>query len=228
MNQQLTLDLPLCEAYGRDDFFVSPANALALATLENCAAWPGQKAVLCGPEGSGKTHLAHIWRTDIGAEILTASNLSRRDLPELAHQPVAVEDIHQIAGDRPAEEALFHLHNLMAERQLPLLITSAKSPLHSGIVLPDLASRLQAATLIRIDPPDDSLLRAVMAKMFADRQINVAPAILEWAALRMTRSLASARALVNALDARSFQEASPITRQMAEEWLEGDTLFPLD
>lgn len=225
----MILDLPLCESHRRDDFYVSPSNALALAAIDGWRAWPGLKSVLTGPEGSGKTHLAQIWADAASGTRIPAMALSTADLPALAATGgVAVEDAERIAGNPAREEALFHLHNLLAERGLPLLVTAATPPRDWGIALPDLASRLQAASVIRLLPPDDTLLRAVMAKMFADRQVIVAPAILEWAALRMTRSLSAARALVQTLDARALAEGGPITRQMAEDWLDGDTLFPLD
>ena len=226
MNRQLTLDLPLCEARGRDDFFVSPANALALAALDGWQGWPAAKAVLAGPPGSGKTHLAHIWSAATGARILAATALPGADLPALATAPVVVEDAQQIGGIPAAENALFHLHNLMAAAALPLLVTASAPPRDWGLRLPDLASRMQAATLIRLDAPDDALLHAVLAKQFADRQIAVPPGLIDWLVPRMTRSFQTARDVVTALDARALEEAGPITRQMAADWLDGDSLFP--
>ncbi|MDX5358121.1 MAG: chromosomal replication initiator DnaA [Rhodobacterales bacterium] len=226
MNRQLTLDLPLRESRGREDFFVSPANALALAALDDWQGWPAGKAVLAGPPGSGKTHLAHIWAAATGARIVAASALAQADLPSLARTAVATEDAEHIGGRPEAENALFHLHNMMAAAGLPLLITAAGPPRDWGLRLPDLASRMQAATLIRLDPPDDPLLHAVLAKQFADRQVAIPAGLIEWLVPRMTRSFAAARDLVTALDARSLEEGTPITRQMAADWLEGDSLFP--
>lgn len=226
MTRQLTLDLPLREARGRDDFFVSPANALALAALDGWQGWPGGKAVLAGLPGSGKTHLAHVWATGTGARIVNATALPATGLPALAASAVVVEDAERIGGNASAEDALFHLHNLMAAARLPLLVTAAAPPRDWGLRLPDLASRMQAAALIRLDPPDDALLHAVLAKQFADRQIAVPPTLIDWLVPRMTRSLDAARQVVAALDARALAEGGPITRQMAADWLEGDSLFP--
>ena len=41
------------------------------------------------------------------------------------------------------------------------------------IALPDLASRLRALPVVALTAPDDALLRAVMVKLFADRQLAV-------------------------------------------------------
>lgn len=226
MTRQLTLDLPLRVARGREDFFVSPANALTLAALDNWQGWPAAKAVLSGPPGSGKTHLAHVWSASTGARIVAATDLPDTSLPALVGAPLVVEDADRIGGTPAAEDALFHLHNLMAAAGLPLLVTAASPPRDWRLALPDLASRMQAATLIRIDSPDDALLYAVLAKQFADRQIAVPAGLIDWLVPRMTRSLEAARQVVSALDARALEEGGPITRQMAADWLEGDSLFP--
>jgi hypothetical protein len=61
MAEQLVFDLPVRPAMGRDDFFVTGSNAGALAQVDGWRDWPFGKLVLVGPEGAGKTHLAHVW-----------------------------------------------------------------------------------------------------------------------------------------------------------------------
>lgn len=222
--RQMTLDLPGREARGRSDFLVAPSNARALDALDGWTGWPGLKAVLVAPEGAGKSHLAQVWATASGAAVLPAAEVAQADLAALATTGLAIEDADR-AGGAPQETALFHLHNLLAERRLPLLVTARTPPRDWGIGLPDLASRLQAAPLIRLDPPDDALLRAVMVKQFADRQVHVAPQVIDYVLARMTRSLAAVRELVAALDARALAEGRAVTRQMAADWFEGPGLF---
>lgn len=224
MTRQLAFDLPAQTAWRREDFFVSPGNALALTALDAWQGWPGAKMVLAGPSGAGKTHLAHIWANATKATIIAASALGDTDLPGLATTPVCAEDAESIAGNPQAEEALFHLHNLMAERKLPLLITAATPPRDWGVQLPDLASRLQAAPLTRLAAPDDALLSAVLIKLFADRQITVPPNLIPYLVSHMDRSFQAARELVVALDARSLSVGRAITRQMAAEVLDGSSL----
>lgn len=220
MSRQLTFDLPLREARGRDDFFVSPSNALALATLDGWRDWPGGKLVLTGRTGSGKSHLAHVWAGGCEAPIIAARELPGQDLPALAQTALGVEDAETLAGDRIRETALFHLHNLMAERRLPLLITATTPPRDWGLVLPDLASRMQATQIARIETPDDALLTAVLLKQFQDRQIVVAPSVITYLARHMDRSLSLARAVVAAIDARTLSERVPVSRNLATEVLQ--------
>lgn len=220
MIRQLTFDLPAQTAWRREDFFVSPANAAALATVDDWRNWPGGKLVLTGPKGSGKTHLARLWAAETGAAILPATALARADLPALSgHGAVAVEDAEQAAGDAGTEAAFFHLHNLVTQSG-HLLVTATRPPRDWPLALPDLASRLQAAALARIEAPDDALLSAVFIKLFADRQITVPPALIPYLVQRMERSIDAARALVARLDAHALAAGRPITRHLAAEVLE--------
>ncbi|PLL11434.1 chromosomal replication initiator DnaA [Tabrizicola sp. TH137] len=221
MIRQLTFDLPARTAWRREDFFVSPANAAALAALDDWRHWPGGKMVLTGPKGSGKTHLAKLWAAETGAAVLPATALAGADLPALsAHGAVAVEDAEAVAGDGAGEAAFFHLHNLVTQAG-HLLVTAATPPRDWPLALPDLASRLQAAGLARIEAPDDALLSAVLIKLFSDRQIAVPPAVIPYMVARMERSIDAARDLVAALDARALAEGRPITRALAAEVMGG-------
>lgn len=220
MIRQLTFDLPARTAFRREDFFVSPANATALAALDDWRAWPGGKMLLVGPKGSGKTHLARLWAAEAGAACIPAADLATADLPALSsHGAVAVEDAETCAGQAGAEAAFFHLHNLVTQSG-HLLVTAARPPRDWGLSLPDLASRLQAAPVARLEAPDDALLSAVLIKLFADRQITVPPTLIPYLVQRMERSIDAARALVARLDAHALAAGRPITRQLAAELLD--------
>lgn len=220
MIRQLAFDLPPQQNLRREDFVPSPANALALAEIDRWRDWPGGRMLLVGPSGAGKSHLTAIWAAEAGAAVIAAPDLAAADLPALAAQgAVAVEDARRIAGDRAAETALFHLHNLLAG-QGTLLVTADAAPRDWGLSLPDLLSRLQAMPLVRLDPPDDALLSAVLVKLFADRQLAVAPALIPWLVARMPRAIGAARAIVAALDARALAESRAITPRLAAEILD--------
>ena len=129
--RQLVLDLPARPALGRADFFVSPANRLALAQVEGWPGWPGGRLAVAGPQGAGKTHLAHVWAARAAARVLPAAELAGLDLGALAGgAALAVEDVDRLAGRgrRAAEEALFHLCNLLAAGGGSLLVTGREAP----------------------------------------------------------------------------------------------------
>lgn len=218
MPRQMTFDLGAPVRLRRDDFFVGSSNASALRSVEDWAGWPGGKLVLAGPVGSGKTHLAHIWATAAEAVVVSGGDLAGIDLPDLGPR-VVVEDAEWVAGHPPSEAALFHLHNLI----LPagrLLVTAATPPRDWGMALPDLVSRMQAASFVRLDPPDDALLSAVLIKLFSDRQIAVPPNLIAYLVLRIERSLAAAAEVVARLDALALAEGRSVTRALAAEMLD--------
>ena len=220
MGEQLTFDLPVRPALGREDFFVSPANALAVATLDQPELWPNGKLLLIGPEGAGKTHLAMVFAARTGAHVIRAGNLTAADLPEAA--ALVIENADTVAGDTAAETALFHLHNHMTGRGGLLLLTAARAPRDWGLTLPDLQSRMEATASATLLPPDDALLGAVLVKLFADRQLQVAPGFIRWLVRRIDRSFATARTVVAALDAEALSTKRPINSTLAAGLLDSD------
>jgi chromosomal replication initiation ATPase DnaA len=220
MGQQLGLALPSRTALGRDDFFVAPSNAIAAAMIDNWQNWAGRKLALTGPQGSGKTHLTHVWAAMSGARIINAANLIKADVPDLAQSCVAVEDVPAIAGNSKAETALFHLHNLVLAEGHSLLMTGTPPVGLWNLTLPDLTSRMGAAGSAALEAPDDMLLTAVLAKLLADRQLTPKPDLIPYLLLRMDRSFAAAGELVAALDAASLAQKKPVTRALAAQVLD--------
>lgn len=211
MAQQLTFDLPLRPAMGRDDFFVSDANAGAVAQIDGWRDWPQAKLVLCGAAGAGKTHLAHVWAEQAGAQIVAARDVASNVEALSDATALVVEDADTICEDHSPfrgerEEGLFHLHNALAHRQAPLLITARTPPSRWGIELPDLASRMAQAGMATLNPPDDALLMAVMMKRAFDRKLPLTPNILTYAAPRLERSFAAADAFIARVDALALSQ----------------------
>ncbi len=223
MAQQLGFDLPSRTALGRDAFFVAPSNAMALAMIDNWQNWAGGKLALTGPAGAGKTHLTHVWADMTGAAIVQATDLPDADIPALASGAIAVEDVPDIAGDDAAQTALFHLHNLVLAEGHPLLLSGAPPVPRWNLTLPDLASRVAAATAVALDAPDDALLSALLVKLLADRQLTPKPDLVPYLLSRMDRSFAAAIHLIDQLDTASIALKRPITRPLAAHVLDKHT-----
>lgn len=219
MARQLSFDLPVRTVLGREDFFVAPSNAMALAMIEDTGGWPVPRLALTGPAGSGKTHLAHVWSSLTGAPILPAAALASADLLALSQGPVAVEDVPAIADDQAALEALFHLYNLAGAAGSPLLLTGRPAPRHWNLALADAQSRIDAACHVALDPPDDSLLAAVLAKLFADRQLTPPPDVIAYLLRHGERSFAAAATMVEAIDRRALDEGRRVSRALVADLL---------
>jgi len=167
--------------------------------------------VLVGPADSGKTHLANIWSERADA-ISLSPDFALSDIPQ--ENSVLVENIDQTEFD---ETALFHLANHIRQTGQFLLLTARTMPSTWGIELPDLVSRLRAAATVEIDVPDDDLLRGVLMKLIADRQLQVASPAIEYMLTHMERSLGAANLLVEKLDKASLAEHRKVSRQLAAD-----------
>lgn len=226
LHEQLTFALPTRPALGRGDFFVSAANAEAEAAIR-AQDWPGGKLALYGPAGSGKTHLAHVWAAERAARVISAQDLATQSPDTLAKvSAVAVEDIPEAGGNAAAEQALFHLHNLVLASGGRLLLTGRDAPSHWRLALPDLASRCQGTRAVALGAPDDALLSAVLVKLFADRQISVDHRLITFLVRRIDRSFASARAVVDRLDGAALRAGRSLTRSFAAEILAAPAAAP--
>lgn len=217
-DDQLPFDLSHRPARDRDAFCVSPSNEAAVAMID---AWPRgwtmPWALLCGPAGAGKTHLAHVWATRAGAVVRSVADLTVAAVPRLvAGGPLVLE-----LGDPPLRDqpALFHLINLVREQGGALLLTARSHPAGWGLERADLASRLRAMPMVELGAPDDDTLRAVLAKLFQDRQIAIDPGVIDYLTLRMERSFARAQALVERLDRLALVRKRPVTTRLALEVL---------
>ena len=217
--RQMVFDLPLRAATGAGDFLVSGSNSAAVELIESWPDWPQQSAVLVGPAASGKSHLAAVWATRSLAPRVEACDLSEGAVNLFQREDtraLIVEDIDQRIGD---QRILFHLLNHARETQRFMLLTSKVAPGDLDIGLPDLRSRLRALAMITIAEPDNALLSAVLVKLFADRQLNVEPAVISYLINHMDRSMAAARTVVAAIDTLALARQRKVTRATAAEAL---------
>ncbi len=215
---QFALPLPPREAFGREDFLVAPSNAEAVAWLDRWPDWPTRTLAIFGPRGSGKTHLAHVWKARSGAILLDAARLRGREPRSLMgeHGCCAIE-----GADRGVDETAFlHLINAAGEAGGYLLLIGRRPPSRWPIKLADLGSRLKSVPAVGLGPPGDRLLAALLVKQFADRQIRVKEEVVAYLVARMERSADGALRLVEALDSASLAGRRDVTVPLARQVLE--------
>lgn len=219
---QLPLDLGHRPALGRDDFLVAPSNEVAVAWIDRWPDWPGPALALFGPPGSGKSHLCQVWLTASDGLAIDPDDVARKQPPELLGdaRACALDGIEDRLEGRPeVERSLLHLYNMLAERGGHLLLAGRRAPAAWPVRLADLRSRLTAATAVGLEAPDDALIGAVLVKLFADRQLRVAPEVVRFLTARMERSFEAARDLVGALDRASLADRREITVPLARRVL---------
>jgi chromosomal replication initiation ATPase DnaA len=211
--KQLAFDLPLEPRFGPEDFLVSPSNEAAYSLVERWPEWPDTILLLVGPRGSGKSHLAAIWAARARAWTIDAFEVTDDKVPHLvSNGALVIEDADRADRD---EAALFHLLNLARERKASVILTCQAAPDRWGLRTPDLLSRLRLAPSVVVEPPDDALLKAVLVKLFVDRQLVVDTSVVDYIALRIERSLARAAEVVAALDREALSRGRRISRPIA-------------
>jgi chromosomal replication initiation ATPase DnaA len=192
---QLPLPLAWKAAQGQKDFFVSSANADAVRFLDRWATWPIPVALLIGPTGSGKSHLAAIFARRANARLW--------------------DDADRAASD----EALFHAWNEAMEERRPLLMTARAAPVDWHVALADLRSRLAATPQARIGAPDDALLAHVFDKLWRDRGLEAPPELTRYVLSRIERSFEALGRAVALIDAAALAGGRPLTVPLAREAL---------
>jgi chromosomal replication initiation ATPase DnaA len=211
-SEQLLLDLPHREALGRDDFLVTSSNMAAVELVDQWPNWPTYGAVLVGPESCGKTHLVEVWRQRSAAVKIVAKALETAEVPNLLEgNAAAIEDLHEREVD---ERAIFHALNFAKQEGKFILFTSRLHTHKLDFKISDLSSRLNSLPAVQIEPPDDTLLRGVLVKLFADRQLMVDEGLINYTLLRMPRSLATARRLVGKIDHLALTEKAEVSKAL--------------
>jgi chromosomal replication initiation ATPase DnaA len=215
--EQLPLDLPVRSAMNAAGFVVSDSNHDAVAWTDRWPDWPNRILAVYGPQGCGKTHLAHVWQARVRGEGGAARFLEPSALEQLPLGENLILD-----GIRLPEEHLFHLINHVRAQKTSLLILDREPPARWAVRLPDLASRLAAVPAVAVLAPDDKLLAAVLAKHFADRQVEVAPGVIAYLVKQIERSFRAAETMARRLDHEALARRSAITIKLARALLSGE------
>ncbi len=225
-NTNLTGQLPLefiPEPYlGKEDFMVAACNHEAFALVDSWPAWPFFAICIYGPEGCGKTHLATMFAHNVAnlanwpykVPVVRAKDIRFETLQLFEKcSCLIVEELSENVDN----EALFHLYNHYRNEGGYILFTAAQAPARTRFTLPDLQSRMNIVPSVAINEPDDEMLSALILKLFTDRQIMVAPEIINYILLNMQRSFAYARKLVAEIDSISLARKRAVSLAIVKE-----------
>jgi chromosomal replication initiation ATPase DnaA len=178
-----------------DEFVIGESNARAAQALERWGAWPVMAALLVGPRKSGRSLLARIFAAKSGARI--------------------VDD-----AERVAEAQIFHAWNAAQADRRPLLIVADAPPPEWQIALPDLRSRLAATPVLRLGPPDDALMRALLERAFLRRGLDARPELIQWLTARLERDHVVLQRAVDVLDQEVLESRKRLSIPLARTTLE--------
>ena len=141
------------------DFILTDANRSAVEAALNVSRWPHFLFCLIGPRGSGLSTLCRIWADEVDGTHLSAAqldSLTSADMTDLSSRHVVLDEADAVKDDQKL------LLLISAAKRLGgrLLLTGHASPGQWKSATKDLTSRLQAAPLVQIGPPDEPMMRA--------------------------------------------------------------------
>ncbi len=212
--QQLPLLLEHRRLLGREDFLVSPCNVEAVEWIDAYPDWGNNLAVVVlGEKSSGKTHLSWLFSEKTGAKVYEASELSGELFSDVVpvNSALIIENVDEVIGDSEIEEILFHIINYAEECNTKILLTTEKTFSSFDFKIPDLKTRLQSFPVANIYSPDDEFLKALLVKQFLERDIIVAPDVIEYIVKHIPRDTVSVAFVVEQADLLSFEEKHRIT-----------------
>jgi DnaA family protein len=224
--------LPLGVGLGvslRFETYAAGANAMAVAALQRVGDGESTASVwIYGPAGSGKSHLLQAACARAGDAGRSTAwlplTLVKREGPGLLDgferlDLVALDDFDAVAGDADWEAALFTLYTGLAERRGRLAVAAAGSPVATAIRLPDLASRLAASEVHRLEPLPEADQAAALRRRAQHRGLELPEETLAFLTRRAPRNFATLCRMLDALDLEALAAQRRLTVPFVRDWL---------
>ncbi len=202
----------------RFDAFVGSPEIVAC--LQAMALGESGFAVLTGPQGSGKTHLAMaavLAAEEDGrsAQYLPLAQLKGQLEAALAgteaFDVLALDDLDAVLGEREDEIALFHFHNRVKAQGASVLYTARETVAALPTGLPDLRSRLAQCTQWSLPRADDKLRGAILQGKAQSRGLSLDDAVVAYLLRRVGRDMTSLSVLLDRIDRASLAEQRRVT-----------------
>ena len=206
MTGQLIFDLPTSENYNPQDYFVSSSNNNAAKLIKIFPEWYNNGIVIFGPAKSGKTHIAHIWKSMANANLYDfKSNL---DFNTISINSNCIFDNFDCINEID-EKSFFQIYNDIIKNKKFILILIGNDKF--SVKLMDLKSRIEALNSAKLNNPDDKLIHAIVLKFFHDNQIIVAPDVINFILNRISRNFNEIQIFLNKLNDLSIKHKSKIS-----------------
>ncbi len=217
---QLTLGVRLRDD-ARFDNFHGARNAEPARRLKQLLQAEGSPVVvLCGEQGTGKSHLLQAACHEAEQQGNAAVCLSLAELMTfspgvlagLEHQDLlALDDLEKIAGQPDWEEAVFHLYNRSQDAGHRLLVALPDLPGEVPFALGDLVSRLRHGLVLQLGRyQDDDHLRILQARA-EQRGLVMGEEVASYILRRAPRELGALLAILDRLDENSLRAQRGLT-----------------
>ncbi len=225
--QQIALDIGLAVPQTLDRF-VPGANAGALEHLQRWvggARPPSVPTYLWGEAGSGKSHLLQA-----AAEALSQRGLrvGRLDAASVTGQTfdegwaaVLTDDVHLYTAAQQEQAFNWFVNALTPASGPPRgVLAAGRLPPADLRLREDLRSRLGWGEVYALQPPDESVRRAVLRAQAHARGLVLRDDVIDYVLARFPRDLGSLAALLDQLDDHALRTRRAITIPLIKDMLE--------
>lgn len=226
MQAQMAFDLNLSPEMGSNDFMVSECNKEAFMMVNAWPQWLENGLYLYGPEGCGKTHLAHLFadkvqkltQNPLKVPLINAEQINMLNVARIANENTCL--VIENLSSKIHNEAMFHLFNMIKEKNGYILWTAQNPPNRLMLKLPDLSSRLNMLPAVQIKQPDDLMVRMLAVKLFNDKQLTISEEILNYIIIHSQRSFAYILDLVTEIDKISLARKMAVNHKIVAQAIE--------
>ena len=227
MIRQLHLPIRLRDSASVDNFFPA-GNEEVFAAFNGWLNGNIDKSVLFlhGVIGSGRSHLLQAAcryisekeRPSIyvpaGEPGISGEFISQLD-PE---STVCIDDLDQVVGDEHWEEAVLEVHERLLSSNGRLLLAALQPPRVLDLMLPDLATRLAAGAVYRIQPLTERELPRAMQLRARRRGLELPDEVVEYLLRRVPRNSEAIFDLLDRVDEAAFSKKRRLTVPFIREF----------
>lgn len=194
-------------------------NAEVVAALRELS----QPLLLCGPVGSGRTHLLQAACREFGGAYLPLNELLPQG-PEMldGYSDVGAVWIDDIDGACRHDDwciALLRLLDQLRRDGRRVALTAGTTPEHLQVARPDLRTRLSQCVVLGIKPLDDEQRAALLRLRATQRGLNIPDEVVRWLLNTQARDTGSLLDALDALDRASLTAKRRLTLPLAQSVL---------
>lgn len=245
----MTLNLRAPGRYGMDELILHKGNRSALEAIKEELSKDrgfGKPMIVQGPSGSGKTHVLRAcaglindslteerdkavyasFKSDSGAEDRVEEILRRNDDGPDKPFALTLDDIDHVGEEREGD--LWTIFNKASRSSSPLIMSVARAPEMIFANNMHLRTRINAAILLPLDPPDDQTRLLIVDKLIRDRNVRVSHDVCRYLVNHFSRNMKEMENLIRRVDHYSMKRKRRITiplikELLSEEGPDGDT-----
>ena len=208
-NRQLALPLNFRKLKNQDNFLINDSNKMAVSLIDemkNLSVFKKKYIFpilyLYGPERSGKTHLASIFKENNNAKFI--NTIEEKDLLNAKKGcSYIIDNLEKNSNLDP--KMLMHLINEVYSGSGSILLISNLPPSQIKFDIIDLKSRIKSFINVGIDLPNDEVLYSMLIKELDDRKIILSDNLCFYIIKRIPRNYKSILEFSKQLDRISLE-----------------------